>query len=176
MNEEWFDLRQAVANAAPDLDPPPQYWLESEPAISYCRECAIKARGAEFELGLLLRVPPFYARTDWEIAYFEGISSYADGCAGEGDCAEACYTCGVTLDYWLTGEGIKQELDHWADAEMSGNLSEIAYNIDRLFECSDDDRAEVEALARRFLAHAQRLARPDTPAQRPSGSASPTRS
>lgn len=151
---DWFDLRCAVTDAVPELDPPPQYWLESECSPSYCRACAIIARGKEFELGPLLVDPDWHRRTAWDEAYFDGISSYSYRCAGEGDNVAACYTCGVTLDYWLTDYGIKSELDHWSEAEMSGDLSEIAYNLDRLFECGDEDRAEVRSLAERFLLHA----------------------
>lgn len=150
----WFDLRLAVCQVATELDPPPQHWLESECSISYCRDCAIKARGKEFELGPLLKEPDWYRRTEWEDAFFDGISSYAYRCAGESDHTEACYTCGVTLDYWLTDYGIEEEIDHWSRSEMSGDLSEIAYNLDRLFECKDEDRDAVRALAERFLEHA----------------------
>lgn len=151
---DWFDLRTAVCNAAPDLDPPPQYWLESDCSASYCRKCAIVARGKEFELGPLLVDLESYRRDEWADTYFEGISSYGYRCAGEGDATAACYTCGITLDYWLTDYGIVEEIGHWNDSEMSGDLSEIAYNLDRLFECKDEDQPSVRALAERFLAHA----------------------
>jgi hypothetical protein len=148
---DWLDLRTAVCSAAPWLDPPAQYWLESDCSASYCRKCAIAARGREFELGPLLVDSDWHQRDDWEDAFSAGISGYAHGCPSESDITETCATCGVTLAYWLTDYGIKQELDHWADAEMSGDWSEIAYNIDRLFECDDEDREEVRALAIRFL-------------------------
>jgi len=150
----WFELRQAVNSAAPDLDPPPQHWLESECSESFCRKCAIAARGREFELGPLLHDPDGWERTPWEEAYYEGISAYMHRCAGESDNTEACATCGITLSYWLTDYGIVSELDHWEGAEMSGDLSEIAYNLDRLFECKDEDRPAVRALALRFLEYA----------------------
>lgn len=150
---DWFDLRQAVCSAAPDLNPPAQHWLERDCSASYCRKCVMTARGREFELGRPLADVDFYDRDEWEDAFWEGISSYAYRQAGESDVTESCYSCGITLDYWLTDYGIKEEIAHWADAEMSGDASEIAYNIDRLFECDDDDRGEVRALSIRFLMH-----------------------
>ena len=155
--DDWFALRMAVCKVAPELDPPAQHWLESEASASYCRQCAIAARGKEFELGPLLEANEWYERDAWQDAFFAGIAAYAHRCAGESDITEACDTCGVTLDYWLTDYGIKEELAYWADAEMSENLSEIAYNLDRLFECEDEDRGAVEALAVRFLEHAATL-------------------
>ena len=151
---DWLALRQAVNEAASELDPPPQHWLESECSISYCAKCAEKERGKEFELGPLIRASDWWRRSDWEDAFWEGVSSYPYRCAGEGDSTAACYICGVTLDYWLTDYGIKEEIDYWQGAEMSGDLAEIAYNLDRLFECSDEDKPAVEALAIRFLKHA----------------------
>lgn len=159
---DWFELRLAVCKAAPELKPSPQYWLESDCSASYCRKCAIAARGKEFELGPLIRDVECYRRGDWEDAYFEGISSYAHGCAGESDVTESCATCGITLDYWLTSYGISEELDYWSEAEMSGNLSEIAFNLDRLFECKEEDRPAVHALAMRFLDHAASIQATDT--------------
>jgi hypothetical protein len=148
---DWLDLRSAVCSAAPWLDPPAQYWLESDCCPSYCREHAIAARGREFELGPLLVDSNWHQRDDWEDAFFQGIQADPDCCPGTHDSTAACYTCGKTLGYWLTDEGIKQELEHWSDAEISGDWSEIAYNIDRLFECDDDDQEEVRALGIRFL-------------------------
>jgi hypothetical protein len=152
---EWFDLRQAVCNSAPDLDPPPLYWLESDAGISYCRKCAIIARGKEFELGPLLVESDYHRCCGWEDAFFNGIGFYPPRQAGHSDITESCYTCAVTLDYWLTDHGIKSELEYWSGAEISGDLSEIAYNIDRLFECDDGDRDQVRVLAERFLEHVQ---------------------
>jgi hypothetical protein len=156
--KSWFDLRAAVYGATPYLDPTPQHWLKSEESASYCRECAIQARGKEFDLGRPLDDSDWFNRGAWEDAFFEGISCYAPGCAGESDITEACDTCGRTLDYWLTDHGISEEIDHWANSEMSGDLSEVAYNIDRLFECKDEDRDAVRAIAQRFLKHAHRPA------------------
>ena len=155
----WFELRMAVCKAAPELDPPAQHWLESDTGPSYCRQCAIAARGKEFELGPLLADVEWYARDAWQEAFFSGIGAYAHRCAGESDVPEACDTCGVTLDYWLTEYGIAEELAFWADEEMSSNLSEIAYGLDRLFECSKEQKPKVGALAARFLKHAAQTAR-----------------
>lgn len=155
--KDWWDLRMAVSRAAPELNPPPVHWLESDASFSYCRECVTTARGKEFELGRPLVDCDYYERDDWEHAFWEGVGSYAHRQAGHSDITETCYTCGTTLDYWLTDEGIKEELIHWADATFSHDLSEIAYNIDRLFECSDEDRPDVRALAERFLEHVNAL-------------------
>jgi hypothetical protein len=151
---DWFKLRQAVCNAAPDLNPPPMHWLESDASASYCRRCIMTARGAEFDLGTPLADTDYYQRDEWEDAFWEGIGSYPHRQAGTSDVTETCYLCGVTLAYWLTDAGIKEELHHWSDAVMSGDLSEIAYNLDRLFECADEDQQEVRALAIRFLEYA----------------------
>lgn len=149
--KEWFDLRQRVISAAPYLDPPPQYWLESDCTETFCRSCAIKERGKEFDLGAPIEDVPWYRRDPMVDAFFEGLSSYAYRCAGHSDTIEACARCGITLDYWLTDEGIQSEIDHWSDSEMLGDLSEIAYNLDRLFECKDEDRPAVAEIAKRFL-------------------------
>lgn len=151
----FWSLRQQINSVAPELDPPPMHWLESDAGISYCRKCAITARGKEFEFGPPIRNADYYRRTELEHAFFDGMRSYAHGCAGHSDITEACYHCGITLAYWLTDYGISSELDHWSKAEMTGDLSEIAYNIDRLFECSDEQWPEVEVLARRFLEYAE---------------------
>lgn len=153
----WFDLRTAVCGAAPYLDPPPLHWLESDASASYCRECVIQARGKEFDLGRPLADPDWFNRSEWEDAFFDGIRGHPYRCAGESDIPESCHTCGVTLDYWLTDYGISEEIDHWSNSEMSGDLSEVAYNIDRLFECKDEDRDAVRAIAERFLAHVAAL-------------------
>lgn len=154
--EEWLDLRSKVNDAAPDLDPPPQYWLESDCTETFCRACGIKERGKEFEFGAPMtdRVP-WYHRDPLMDAFFEGLSSYADGCAGDSDTTETCARCGITLDYWLTDYGIKSEIDHWSDSQMVGDLSEIAYNLDRLFECEDEDKPAVAEIAKRFLEYVE---------------------
>lgn len=153
--DEWLDLRSKVNDAAPDLDPPPQYWLESDCTETFCRACAIKERGKEFELGAPIAEVDWYHRDPWVDAFFEGLSSYAHRCAGHSDTTEACARCGVTLAYWLTDYGIKSEIEHFSDCEMAGDLSELAYNLDRLFECEDEDREEVIAIALRFLEYAK---------------------
>ena len=160
--QSWWDLREKVCKYAAGFRPPVQYWLESDGGPSYCRACAIAARGKEFELGPLIKDVEWFERDGWENAYFEEISCYADGCAGESDGASTCYTCGKTLDYWLTDYGIGIELDYWAECQMSNDLPEIAYSLDRLFECKDEDQPLVRALATRFLQQAQALSTKDT--------------
>lgn len=148
------NLQDQVRNAAPRLDPPNQYWLESEGSISYCRKCAIEARGKEFELGPLIAESEYvFYRDQWEDAFFQGIGCYAYG-ASPSDSTEQCETCGVTLDYCLTDYGIAEEIDHWSKSEMSGDISEIAYNIDALFECDEDDGPALAEIAQRFLEYA----------------------
>lgn len=119
------------------------------------------ARGKEFELGRPLVDCDYYERDEWEEAFWGGVDRYPYRQAGHSDITESCYICGITLDYWLTDYGIKEEIDHWEGAEMSGNLSEIAYNLDRMFECSEEDKPAVRAIADRFLAHVASLKAPE---------------
>ena len=154
---DMFELRQMVCKAAPDLDPPPAHWLYSGAGPGYCEKCVVMARGMEFELGRPIVDTPFHRRDEWEDAFWDGIEREAYRQAGQYDISEVCYTCGITLAYWLTDEGINSELDFWerhlGEGGEFGDLSEAAYAIDRLFECGDDDVATVRALAVKFLEH-----------------------
>lgn len=157
--QDWFDLRQAVCAISVGFEPEPLHWLETDGGISYCRKCAVKARALEFDLGAPLLETPWHRRDEWEVAFFDGIAGYPENQAGTSDIIEYCYTCGTPLDYWLTDYGIQEELSYWEGAEFSGNVPEIAYAIDRLFECDDAEKERVRELATRFLDHVAGLTR-----------------
>ena len=119
----------SLCEAVPPIDPPPQYWLESDAGPSYCRDCAIVARGWEFELGPLLTTPRWYERDEWADAYWEGIDGGRDI---ESECAESCDRCGCTLSYILTDYGVEAEAYYHRECPLVTIRDEDSYALDRL--------------------------------------------
>lgn len=121
---------EEICAAFPPIQPGPQYWLESDAGPNYCRDCAIVARGWEFELGpLLSQSDRWYNRSDWEDCYLDGIDGGRDI---ESDSAAACNRCGKTLSYILTDYGAEQEASYYLEAPLIELRGEDSYALDRL--------------------------------------------
>ncbi|NIJ37884.1 hypothetical protein FHR22_002587 [Sphingopyxis panaciterrae] len=151
---EMHDLRRSVCRHSFERNPPSQHWLESDAGTSYCWDCAVVARGREFELGPLLTISPWYSRNDWQEAFFAGIDG-GDWYSAIEDGTKRCDRCGCTLHYWLTDYGLDEEIAYWRDVDFAdaSDTQETAYAIDRLFEVSDEGAcADVRDIAQRFLA------------------------
>ena len=118
----------AIRKAVPPIEPPAIYWLSSDASESYCWDCAIIARGREFELGPLL-TPSEWIRSEWENVHFEGIDGGFDL---ESESTEACAICGRTLSYILTDYGLEAELSYHADLPIGDIRDEDSYALDRL--------------------------------------------
>lgn len=118
-----------VCAAVPPLDPPSAHWLDSDAGPDYCFDCAIIARGCEFELGPLIHVPAWYQRNEWHDAFFEGIDGGFDTTS---DSASACSICHRTLSYILTEGGVLSEIDYYREAPLVAVRDEDSYALDRL--------------------------------------------
>lgn len=118
-----------VEKAVPKIEPEAAHWLDSDSGPSYCWECAIVARGREFELGPLLTRPKWFERDEWECAYFDGIDGGFDT---ESDSTIACEICGKTLSYILTDYGIESEIEYYREAPLIVVRDEDSYALDRL--------------------------------------------
>lgn len=119
----------AILETVPPIEPGPQFWLDSDAGPSYCRPCAIIARGREFEFGPPLEDKPFYRRTDVEDAFFGGIDGGFDTTSYS---TAACAVCGKTLSYILTDEGVRQEIDYYRETPLCALRDEDSYALDRL--------------------------------------------
>lgn len=151
---DFHDLRAEVCKHSFAKNPPSQHWLDSDHGTSYCWDCAVIARGHEFELGPVIAPTPFYMRDEWQDLFYAGIDG-GDWYSAVEDCRPACARCGCTLHHWLTDEGIADEIAFYEGEEKPwyGDPREHAYAIDRLFEVySDEKKASVTAIAERFLA------------------------
>lgn len=124
MRQRLWEIQKAV----PPIDPPAVHWLNGDSCNSYCWECAVKARGEEFDLGVPL-TPRRWHRTDLEDAFYDGIDGGFDG---ESDTTEACDTCGRTLSYILTDYGVDEEIAYYLESPLTAVRDEDSYAIDRL--------------------------------------------
>lgn len=120
---------QVIVKAVPPIKPGPMYWLDSDAGPSYCWDCAIKARGYEFEFGPPIENRPFYQRTELEDAFYSGIDGGFDT---TNDSTGMCETCGTTLSYILTEYGVEQEIDYYRRAPLIALRDEDTYALDRL--------------------------------------------
>lgn len=127
--ERMSQRLSAIMEAVPPINPPAQYWLDSDAGPSYCWNCVIIARGREFELGPLLTRPEWYERDKWEDAYFEGIDGGFDTSS---DSSAACDICRKTLSYILTDYGVEQEMDYFRECPLVELRDEDTYALDRL--------------------------------------------
>lgn len=122
-----------VLNAVTPIDPPPQYWLESDCCASYCRQHARDARWIEMgNVGPTWPDQDWYRRDEINRNMNEGIGCYMPHNAGEGDSSAVCDTCGCTLDYILTDYGVEQEIDYWLENPLAIVRDEDSYALDRL--------------------------------------------
>jgi hypothetical protein len=119
----------AICEAYPPIRPGAQHWLDSDCGPSYCRKCVIAARGKEFELGPPLVDEPSYHRGEWRDAFYDGIDGGYDTTS---DSTAACDTCGETLSYILTEEGVDQEVDYYREAPLVALRDQDSYALDRL--------------------------------------------
>lgn len=121
----------AIQKAVPPIEPEICHWLESDAGDSYCFDCAINARGREFELGRPLTVSWWYERDELEDAFYLGIggSSRSDQ---HSDHTEHCATCGRTLSYILTDYGVEDELNYFLESPLINVRDEDSYALDRL--------------------------------------------
>ena len=120
----------AICEAVPPIKPEAAHWLDSDAGPSYCWECAIIARGMEFELGPLLHPKEWYfERGEWEERFFEGIDGGFDT---ESDHTETCELCRKTLSYILTDYGVESEIDYYREAPLIAVRDEDSYALDRL--------------------------------------------
>lgn len=126
INERLCAIQQAV----PPIKPEAAHWLNSDGGPSYCWECAIVARGREFELGPLIEVQPWWhGRSEWEDVYFDGIDGGFDTTS---DSTIGCEICGTTLSYILTDYGVESEIEYYRDAPLIIVRDEDSYALDRL--------------------------------------------
>jgi len=123
------DRLDAIHKAVPPIRPPAAFWLDSDAGPSYCRKCAVIARGREFELGPLLVDGLTYDRSEWEDLFFEGIDGGFDTTS---DSAAACDICGRTLSYILTDYGVESEIAYYREAPLCAVRDEDTYALDRL--------------------------------------------
>lgn len=114
---------------APPIDPPALHWLNSDATFSYCWNCAIVARGREFELGPLLVVSRWHP-DEWERRFFEGIDGGFDGAPS--DHPERCEICGCTLRHTLSDYGVAEEITHYLAHPAAAVSAEQAYAIERI--------------------------------------------
>lgn len=119
-----------ITRAVPPIKPEAAHWLNSDGGPSYCWECAIIARGREFELGPLIKINPWWHRRDeWEDSYFDGIDGGFDT---QSDSTVACEICGNTLSYILTDDGVESEIEYYGEAPLITVRDEDSYALDRL--------------------------------------------
>jgi hypothetical protein len=130
--QEVADLLRPLA-----ADPPPQHWLDSNHAVSYCWPCARKARW--HELGNVGDPP---AEVDWfrrdvtEQAIRDGIDG-GDWYSGTADSPVACATCGCTLAFTLTECGVDYTMEGFEAGTLHpDNLTnpETVYELQRVFD------------------------------------------
>lgn len=117
---------QDVCAAVPPICPPPQFWLDSDAGPSYCRECAEAARAAEMGLERWPEKPDKFtwdysaedqAAADLIDVLKEGIDGGFDTIS---DSTAACKTCGRTLSYILTDEGVESEVEYYRECPNGG--------------------------------------------------------
>lgn len=118
-----------ILTAVPPIKAPAAYWLNSDCGPSYCWDCARVARGREFDLGPILFPGSRYRRDDWDEAFYDGIDGGFDTTS---DSAQACDTCGATLSYILTDDGVANELGYYLDQPLAVLRAEDSYALDRL--------------------------------------------
>lgn len=118
-----------IMEQVPPIEPGAAYWLDSDAGPSYCRKCVVLARGREFELGPPLVDEAFYHRDELQDAFYEGIDGGFDTTS---DSTQACETCGKTLSYILTDEGVQQEVDYYREAPLIAVRDEDSYALERL--------------------------------------------
>lgn len=156
----FYELRRKVEAVAGNIFPPNGYWLISDAGPSYCKACVRQERWEEMgNVG----TPPFLERSRFypeRDPIEENIASGIDGGfdAGNHDNTQSCERCGIGLAYWLTHDGILDEIAFYEESPgaWSTDLRAEAYAIDRLFEVVEDELINsVSAIAERFLQHVE---------------------
>lgn len=149
---QLYRVSREIMAMVPPIDPPPQYWLDSDATFSYCYPCARKARATELGLAEPPAERDWFERSEADEEFEDGIDGGA-WYSGESDSTVACQTCGETLRYSLTDYGALSEIDHFLEFPVSqqrGIDGETTYALDRMFMHGDWDGADPD-IARNLL-------------------------